>query len=206
MVGQTLQAQKFTKEVVPPYYSVKEAVFPFNKFPGVDPILGPEMKSTGEVMGLGDTFAEAYAKAQWGAGEKLPRNGKAFISVREQDKPLVSQVARDLVALGFTLCATRGTQRILAAEGIECRTVNKVNEGRPHIVDMVKNGEIDFILNTTEGRQAIADSSTIRRSALQQKVFYTTTLAGGEAMVLALRYGEEKAVRPLQDMHRRLSV
>jgi carbamoyl-phosphate synthase large subunit len=206
MVGQSLESQKFTKERIPPFYSVKEAVFPFNKFPGVDPILGPEMKSTGEVMGLGDTFAEAYAKAQSGAGEKLPRGGKAFISVREQDKPLVAQVARDLVSLGFTLCATRGTQRLLTAAGIDCQTVNKVNEGRPHIVDMVKNGEIDFILNTTEGRQAIADSSMIRRSALQQKVFYTTTLAGGEAVVQALRFGEEKAVRPLQEVHTRLSV
>jgi carbamoyl-phosphate synthase large subunit len=206
MVGQSLESQQFTKERIPPFYSVKEAVFPFNKFPGVDPILGPEMKSTGEVMGLGDTFAEAYAKAQSGAGEKLPRGGKAFISVREQDKPLVAQVARDLVSLGFTLCATRGTQRLITAAGIDCQTVNKVNEGRPHIVDMVKNGEIEFILNTTEGRQAIADSSTIRRSALQHKVFYTTTLAGGEAVVQALRFGEEKAVRPLQEIHTRLSV
>jgi carbamoyl-phosphate synthase large subunit len=206
MAGTSLVQQDFTKEVVPPYFSVKEAVFPFNKFPGVDPILGPEMKSTGEVMGLGDTFAEAYAKAQAGAGERLPHGGKAFLSVREQDKPFVAQVARDLVALGFTLCATRGTQRILAAENIECQRVNKVNEGRPHIVDMVKNGEIDLIVNTTEGRQAIADSSTIRRSALQNKIFYSTTLAGAEAVVLALRLGEEKAVRPLQEVHRRLSA
>jgi carbamoyl-phosphate synthase large subunit len=164
------------------------------------------MKSTGEVMGIGDTFAEAYAKAQWGAGEKLPRGGKAFLSVRDQDKPFVAQVARDLVALGFTLCATRGTQRILAAENIECQRVNKVTEGRPHIVDMAKNGEIDLIVNTTEGKQAIADSSTIRRSALSQKIFYSTTLAGAEAVVLALRHGEEKAVRPLQEMHRRLNA
>jgi carbamoyl-phosphate synthase large subunit len=183
---------------------VKEAVFPFNKFPGVDPILGPEMKSTGEVMGLGDTFAEAYAKAQSGAGEKLPRGGKAFLSVREQDKPFVAQVARDLVELGFTLCATRGTQRILEGEGIQCQRVNKVTEGRPHIVDMAKNGEIELIVNTTEGKQAIADSSTIRRSALSQKIFYSTTLAGAEAVVLALRHGEEKAVRPLQEVHGRL--
>ena len=206
MVGKTLTEQNFTKERIPPYFCVKEAVFPFNKFPGVDPILGPEMKSTGEVMGLGDTFAEAYAKAQLGAGEKLPRSGKAFLSVREQDKPFVAAVGRDLVELGFTLCATRGTQKILAAAGVECETINKVNEGRPHVVDRVKNGEIDFIVNTTEGRQAIADSSTIRRSALSHKVFYTTTLAGAEAVVLALRYGEEKAVRPLQEVHRRLSA
>ncbi|MFT3931704.1 MAG: carbamoyl-phosphate synthase large subunit [Spongiibacteraceae bacterium] len=202
MAGKTLAEQNFTKEVVPPYYCVKEAVFPFNKFPGVDPILGPEMKSTGEVMGLGDTFAEAYAKAQWGAGEKLPKDGKVFLSVRDQDKADVVQVGRDLVALGFTLCATRGTQRVLAAEGIECQRVNKVTEGRPHIVDMVKNGEIDLIVNTTEGRQAIADSSTIRRSALAQKIFYSTTLAGAEAVVQALRHGEEKAVRPLQEVHK----
>jgi carbamoyl-phosphate synthase large subunit len=205
MAGQTLAAQGFTKERIPPYFCVKEAVFPFNKFPGVDPILGPEMKSTGEVMGIGDTFAEAYAKAQLGAGEKLPRGGKAFLSVREQDKASVAAVAADLIGLGFTLCATRGTQRVLAAAGIACQSVNKVNEGRPHIVDMVKNGEIELIVNTTEGKQAIADSSTIRRSALMHKVFYSTTLAGAEAVVLALGYGEEKAVRPLQAMHRRLA-
>jgi carbamoyl-phosphate synthase large subunit len=206
MAGTTLAEQNFTKERIPPYYCVKEAVFPFNKFPGVDPILGPEMKSTGEVMGLGDTFAEAYAKAQSGAGEKLPRGGKAFLSVREQDKPFVAQVARDLVELGFTLCATRGTQRILEGEGIQCQRVNKVTEGRPHIVDMAKNGDIDLIVNTTEGKQAIADSSTIRRSALSQKIFYSTTLAGAEAVVLALRHGEEKAVRSLQEVHGRLSA
>jgi carbamoyl-phosphate synthase large subunit len=205
MAGKTLAEQGFTKERIPPYFCVKEAVFPFNKFPGVDPILGPEMKSTGEVMGLGDTFAEAYAKAQLGAGEKLPRGGKAFLSVREQDKASVAAVASDLINLGFTLCATRGTQRVLAAAGIACQSVNKVNEGRPHIVDMVKNGEIELIVNTTEGKQAIADSSTIRRSALMHKVFYSTTLAGAEAVVLALGYGEEKAVRPLQAMHRRLA-
>jgi carbamoyl-phosphate synthase large subunit len=205
MAGQTLAQQGFTKERIPPYFCVKEAVFPFNKFPGVDPILGPEMKSTGEVMGIGDTFAEAYAKAQLGAGEKLPRGGKAFLSVREQDKASVAAVAADLIALGFTLCATRGTQRVLAAAGIACQSVNKVNEGRPHIVDMVKNGEIELIVNTTEGKQAIADSSTIRRSALMHKVFYSTTLAGAEAVVQALGYGEEKAVRPLQAMHRRLA-
>jgi carbamoyl-phosphate synthase large subunit len=205
MAGKTLAEQGFTKERIPPYFCVKEAVFPFNKFPGVDPILGPEMKSTGEVMGLGDTFAEAYAKAQLGAGEKLPRGGKAFLSVREQDKASVAAVAADLINLGFTLCATRGTQRVLAAAGIACQSVNKVNEGRPHIVDMVKNGEIELIVNTTEGKQAIADSSTIRRSALMHKVFYSTTLAGAEAVVLALGYGEEKAVRPLQAMHRRLA-
>jgi carbamoyl-phosphate synthase large subunit len=206
MVGQSLAQQGFTSERVPPYYSVKEAVFPFAKFPGVDPILGPEMKSTGEVMGLGETFAETYAKAQLGAGEKLPRGGRVFVSVREQDKPEVAKVARDLVALGFTLCATRGTQRVLTQAGIECQMVNKVTEGRPHIVDMVKNGDIDLIVNTTEGRQAVADSATIRRSALVQKVFCTTTLAGAEAVVQALQHGEEKAVRPLQEVHGRLKV
>jgi carbamoyl-phosphate synthase large subunit len=206
MVGQSLAQQQFTHERIPPYYSVKEAVFPFAKFPGVDPILGPEMKSTGEVMGLGETFAEAYAKAQSGAGEKLPRGGRVFISVRDQDKPQVARVARGLVELGFSLCATRGTQRVLAAAGIECQTVNKVTEGRPHIVDMVKNGEIDLIVNTTEGRQAVADSSTIRRSALAQKVFCTTTLAGAEAVVQALQFGEERAVRSLQEVYGRLAV
>ena len=202
MAGTTLAEQNFTEEVIPSYYSVKEAVFPFNKFPGVDPILGPEMKSTGEVMGLGESFAEAFSKAQRGAGEKLPKPGLAFISVRNPDKPGAIEVARQLVGFGFTLCATRGTHAVLTEAGLECKRVNKVKEGRPHIVDMVKNGDIQLIINTTEGKQAIADSSTIRRSALAGKIPYTTTLAGAEAICMALAFGEEKVVRRLQDVHR----
>jgi carbamoyl-phosphate synthase large subunit len=158
MAGMSLEKQGFTKEIVPPYFSVKEAVFPFNKFPGVDPILGPEMKSTGEVMGVGNSFGEAFRKATQGAGDKIPQRGRVFISVREGDKPVAVQVARNLRELGFQLVATRGTARVLAEAGIDVETINKVIEGRPHIVDSIKNGDIDMIINTTEGTQAIADS------------------------------------------------
>jgi carbamoyl-phosphate synthase large subunit len=201
MVGISLAEQGFTKEIVPDFYNVKEAVFPFNKFPAVDPILGPEMKSTGEVMGIGESFAEAFAKAQWGAGEKFPQGGTAFISVRDEDKHGLVALAKDLLELGFKLVATRGNAKVIAAAELPVERVNKVLEGRPHIVDMIKNGEIHLIVNTTEGKQAIADSSTIRRSALAKKVHYTTTLAGAEAVCMALRYGEEKNVRRLQDLH-----
>ena len=201
MAGTSLEEQNFTTEVIPKYFAVKEAVFPFAKFPGVDPILGPEMKSTGEVMGLGETFAEAFAKAAVGAGEVFPTSGHAFISVRDPDKDGAIEVAKQLVAQGFTLCATRGTHKVLIAAGLDCQRVNKVLEGRPHIVDMVKNGDVDLIINTTEGKQAIADSSLIRRSALVSKVSYTTTLAGAEAICQAIAFGEEKTVRRLQDVH-----
>ena len=201
MAGTSLEAQGFTEEVVPSYFSVKEAVFPFNKFPGVDPILGPEMKSTGEVMGVGETFGEAFAKAHVGTNEVLPTAGKAFISVRDVDKSGAIQVARDLVELGFELVATGGTQQLLSDNGIPAERVNKVTEGRPNIVDMIKNEEIVYVINTTEGRRAIADSASIRRSALQHKIPYTTTLAGAEAEVQALQFGEEKQVRRLQDLH-----
>jgi len=201
MVGITLEQQKFTKEIIPTFFNVKEAVFPFNKFPSVDPILGPEMKSTGEVMGCGETFGEAFAKSQWGAGERLPKSGRVFLSVRDADKPGVVAVARELIDLGFDLIATSGTRRVLEKAGLTAAMVNKVNEGRPHIVDKIKNGDIAFIVNTTEGKKAIEDSSLIRRSALSQKVFYTTTLAAAEAVCKALRYGEEKTVRRLQDLH-----
>ncbi|WP_372879124.1 carbamoyl-phosphate synthase large subunit [Spongiibacter marinus] len=204
MAGTSLAEQNFTAERVPDYYSVKEAVFPFNKFPGVDPILGPEMKSTGEVMGLGESFAEAFSKAARGAGEVFPTEGRAFISVRDPDKVGVVSVAKQLLELGFELCATRGTHKVLADAGLACQRVNKVMEGRPHIVDMVKNGDIDLIINTTEGKQAIADSSLIRRSALQNKVSYTTTLAGAEAICQALVFGAERTVRRLQDVHEEL--
>jgi len=201
MAGRSLKEQGVTKEIIPDYFSVKEAVFPFVKFPGIDPILGPEMKSTGEVMGVGRSFAEAYAKAQIGAGEKFPSGGRAFISVRDADKKGVVKVAEKVHKLGFNLVATNGTAKILIDAGLECQAVNKVNEGRPDIVDMIKNDEISFIINTTEGTQAIADSGTIRSNALQHKVTYTTTLAGGDAMCEAMLKGVSTEVNRLQDLH-----
>ncbi|MBK6961717.1 MAG: carbamoyl-phosphate synthase large subunit [Gammaproteobacteria bacterium] len=201
MAGKTLVEQGFTREIIPSYFCVKEAVFPFNKFPGIDPILGPEMKSTGEVMGVGATFAEAYAKAQLGAGDEIPVSGTAFVSVRERDQPGVVEVARELHALGFRLVSTRGTAALIAAAGIPVEVVNKVKEGRPHIVDMIKNGQIDLIVNTTEGRKAIADSAAIRASAESKGVYYTTTLAGGNAVCTALRHGQARTVRSLQELH-----
>ncbi|EAQ64235.1 carbamoylphosphate synthetase large subunit [Marinomonas sp. MED121] len=201
MSGKTLAELEFTKEIIPSYVSVKEAVFPFNKFQGVDPILGPEMKSTGEVMGVGDTFAEAFGKAVLGGGTVLPTGGTAFVSVRDMDKPKLVSVAQRLIENGFELVATSGTASFLTEQGVVVRKINKVNEGRPHIVDMLKNGEIDYIVNTTEGTQAIADSSVIRRTALQRKVCYTTTLTGAEATSYALGWNEETKVRRLQDLH-----
>lgn len=202
MEGKTLKEIGFTKEIIPNYYCVKEAVFPFAKFPGVDPILGPEMKSTGEVMGIGDSFAEAFAKAQVGANEILPCNGgKAFLSVREDDKVLAVKVARDLVELGFEIISTSGTAKVIEEAGIPVKRINKVTEGRPHIVDMIKNREINLIINTTEGRQSIADSYSIRCNALQQKICITTTIAGGQAVCEAIKFGIEKNVRRLQDLH-----
>ncbi len=201
MTGKTLAELGFTEEVVPSYFSVKEAVFPFNKFQGVDPILGPEMKSTGEVMGAGSTFGEAFFKAQLGAGAFLPNEGLAFLSVRDADKEGVVEVAKGLIACGFKVISTDGTCRVLREAGVESARVNKVNEGRPHIVDMIKNDEIALIVNTTDGPQAIVDSADIRRSALQHKVYYTTTLAGAEAVVEALRSEGLKEVRRLQELH-----
>ncbi|WP_341937998.1 carbamoyl-phosphate synthase large subunit [Marinimicrobium sp. C2-29] len=204
--GISLAEQGFTNEIVPDYYSVKEAVFPFNKFPAVDPILGPEMKSTGEVMGVGDTFGEAFGKSQLGAGSKLPTSGTAFISVRDVDKPGVVVVAKELDSLGFKLVATRGTAAILQKSGLTVEVVNKVVEGRPHIVDMIKNDQINLIVNTTEGRQATRDSASIRRSAENHRVYYTTTLAAGEALCMALRFGQLTQVRRLQELHRRIGA
>jgi carbamoyl-phosphate synthase large subunit len=201
MVGQTLVSQKATHEVVPDYYSVKEAVFPFIKFPGVDPILGPEMKSTGEVMGVGRSFAEAYYKSQIGAGVLLPKGGKAFVSVRDADKQGIVQVCRYLLELGFEILVTRGTGRVLDEAGIPYTRVNKVTEDRPHIVDMIKNDEVSFIVNTTEDKQAVADSFLIRREALQHKVTYTTTLAGALATAKALMQRDIGGVNRIQDLH-----
>ena len=201
MTGKKLTELGFTEEIIPKHFNVKEAVFPFNKFQGVDPILSPEMKSTGEVMGTGESFGEAFMKATIGAGEKMPKPGKAFISVRNVDKGGIVSIARSLINLGFSLVATSGTAAHLKEQGIDVDIVNKVTEGRPNVIDMIKNKEIVYVVNTTEGRKAIADSAEIRRSALQHKVPYTTTLAGAEAMTLALEYGEEKVVRRLQDVH-----
>ena len=201
MAGTTLAQQGFTEQLHPEYVSVKESVFPFAKFPGVDPILGPEMKSTGEVMGVGESFDEAFAKATLAAGIALPESGRCFLSVKESDKPFIVPLARELLDLGFTLVCTRGTRKVLEAAGIESEQVNKVTEGRPDISDELKNDRIDFIINTTEGRQSIADSAVIRRLALQHKVCYTTTLTGGVAFCTAIRYGRGEQVRRLQDLH-----
>ena len=209
MVGQTLESQNFTKEIIPPYFSVKEAVFPFNKFPGIDPILGPEMKSTGEVMGVGETFAEAYGKAELGASDEIPAKGTVLISVRERDKEQLPGLAKKFHDLGFKLIATKGSADIIEQSGCPVQIVNKVKEGRPHIVDMIKSDKIDLIINTTEGRQAISDSSTIRSSAEQHRVYYTTTMAGGSAVCEALGFtraveGKIK-VRSLQSLHKEIS-
>ena len=201
MAGMSLADQGFTQEIIPEHVSVKESVFPFAKFQGVDPILGPEMKSTGEVMGVGDTFGEAFAKASLGAGDILPEGGRALISVKNSDKSGVSRVALSLIEQGFELVATQGTAAVLREAGIEVETVNKVTEGRPDISDLVKNKRVDLIINTTEGRKAIADSAIIRRLALQHKVCYTTTLTGGEAIAIALRYKNASTVRRLQSLH-----
>ena len=205
MAGKTLAEQGVTKEVIPAYYSVKEAVFPFIKFQGVDPILGPEMKSTGEVMGVGRTFGEAFAKSQLAASVSLPVGGKAFISVRDADKQAVIKIAKDLLGLGFSLLATRGTQQTLTDAGVPCERVKKVAEGQPHIVDMIKNDEIALIVNTTEGRQAVADSREIRRAALQHQVNYTTTLAAARATILALHCEDVVSVNRLQSLHGELT-
>ncbi len=206
MVKHSLSRQRVSGEVTPGYFSVKEAVFPFVKFPGVDPLLGPEMKSTGEVMGVGRCFGEAFAKAQLGAGNILPRGGRAFVSVRDADKVKVVLIAQDLVRFGFAIVSTQGTAAALRASGIACERVHKVGEGRPHIVDMIKNDEIQLIINTTQGKQAIEDSFTIRRAALMHKVSYTTTMAGARATCLALAVQASDNVHRLQDLHRELSA
>jgi carbamoyl-phosphate synthase large subunit len=206
MTGKKLRDQGVTAGREPPYYSVKEAVFPFVKFPESDPILGPEMKSTGEVMGTGRTFGEAYAKAQTASGVTLPRKGVCFISVRDRDKPGAVELARRLIARGFEAVATEGTARALAEAGIACRRVNKVREGRPHIVDMIKNDEIDLIVNTTEGKLAIRESNSIRREAVHHRVTYYTTLAAGLATCEALDHLDEVEVNRLQDLHETLRL
>ncbi|MBD3821551.1 MAG: carbamoyl-phosphate synthase large subunit [Thiotrichales bacterium] len=200
MVGQKLSEQGFTKEERPEHFSVKEAVFPFIKFLGVDPILGPEMKSTGEVMGVGDTFAEAYQKAQLAGGTVLPTSGQAFLSVRQADRVKVVELAKQLIDKGFTILATRGTAKALDEAGIECKVVNKVTEGRPNIVDSIVNEDVDLIVNTSDGSVSIKDSSSIRREALMHKICYTTTMAGALAMVASMDYLNNQKVTRLQDI------
>ncbi len=202
MAGTSLVEQGMTDEIIPKHYSVKEAVFPFIKFPGVDPILGPEMKSTGEVMGVGKTFAEAFGKSQHGASIEFPeKGGRAFLSVRENDRIAVIEVAKLLTELNFKLAATRGTARSLIEAGFDCETINKVREGRPNIVDLVKNEKVQVIVNTTEGKKAIEDSFEIRREALQGKVTYTTTITGAWALCQAMMHSGEEQVYKLQDLH-----
>jgi carbamoyl-phosphate synthase large subunit len=205
MIGRTLASQNATREVVPDYFSVKEAIFPFLKFQNVDPILGPEMRSTGEVMGVGRNFGAAFARAHEAASIRAPSSGKAFLSVRDADKERLIEVATDLVARGFSLVATGGTHAFLTGHGIACERINKVLEGRPHIVDLIKNGEIAFIVNTTEGKQAIADSFSIRREALQQRVTYSTTVSGAKALLHSLDFRDSEDVHSLQELHRELA-
>ena len=201
MAGIDLKKQDFREEIIPEYYSVKEAVFPFNKFLGVDPILGPEMKSTGEVMGVGSSFSEAYAKAQLGAGEIIPQSGSVFLSVRDSDRPFIANLAKEFIDLGFKIIATKGTARHIEKAGFPVEIIKKVAEGRPHVVDAMKNGEVNLIVNTTEGRQSILDSASIRRTALEEKIYCTTTLEGGRAVCSVLRNKELWSVERLQDLH-----
>ena len=205
MAGKSLKDQAVSGEPHPDYFSVKASVFPFAKFIGADPILGPEMTSTGEVMGTGRFFGEAYAKAQLAAGIKLPLGGTALISVRDRDKPGAIELARILVDRGFQLVATRGTADALLEAGVPCRAVNKVREGRPHIVDMIKNNEISLIVNTTENRQAIRESHSIRREAVHRKVTYYTTIAAAKATCVALDHLDATDVNRLQDLHEELA-
>jgi carbamoyl-phosphate synthase large subunit len=204
MAGRNLVEQGLEKEVVPPYFSVKEAVFPFAKFQGVDTLLGPEMKSTGEVMGVGESFGEAFVKSQLAAGVKLPKGGQAFISVRNADKQKIVEIGAQLVGLGFTLLATRGTATALQAGGLVVTVVNKVAEGRPHIVDMIKNNEISLIVNVVDDKRAVRDSVEIRRAALAQRVTYYTTLAGAKAACIGMQAAGTLRVYDLQDLHKQL--
>jgi len=206
MAGKTLAEQKVTKEIIPDFYSVKEAVFPFVKFPNVDPVLGPEMKSTGEVMGVGSDFGEAFAKAQLGAGVTLPKGGVAFLSVKDADKSRTVSVAKDLIDIGFDVWSTSGTASLLEEAGVQVKTVNKITEGRPHIVDMLKNDEVDLVINTAQSKQAVADSFELRRAALQHKVPYTTTISGAVATCLSLKRLHNRDVNRLQDIHKELKI
>jgi carbamoyl-phosphate synthase large subunit len=202
MAGQSLASQNAVREVIPNYYSVKEAIFPFAKFQNVDPILGPEMRSTGEVMGVGRTFADAFGRAEEAASIKVPQPGKAFVSVRDADKSRLIEVAELLLKKGFSLVATSGTSHYLSSQGLPCDSINKVAEGRPHIVDLIKNGEINYIVNTTEGKQAISDSFSIRREALQHRVVYSTTIPGAKALIQSMDTRNDPRVWSLQELHK----
>jgi carbamoyl-phosphate synthase large subunit len=208
MIGQTLKEQNQCKERVPTYYAVKRSVFPFEKFPGVDPILGPEMRSTGEVMGQGSHFAMAYAKSELATqAPQIACSGYALISVRDADKAGIIDIAQKLKEFGFNIMATQGTAIALRQANIECEMISKVNEGRPHVVDVIKNGKITFVINTTEGRQAIADSHSIRRSAVQRKISYSTTLAGAKAQVYALAYRKHNTdITPIHELHLKVKI
>jgi len=201
MSGQSLKSLKYTKEIIPKHFSVKEAVFPFNKFLGVDPILGPEMRSTGEVMGIGDDFASAFDKSQLAAGSRIPKRGKAFVSLRRLDRKDLPKLAKSLVEQGFSLIATRSNQEIISKAKLECEIVNKVSEGSPHIVDMIKNGEVDFIINSTEDTQGVQDAGQIRCHALINNVPFTTTLTAAFAILEGLKTSDDISVRTLQSIH-----
>ena len=204
MLGKTLKELGLTKEKELTYVAVKEAVFPFDRFPGVDTILGPEMKSTGEVMGIDEDFGLAYAKAQAASYNRIPTSGKIILSVKDKDKPHTVEIARKLVDMGFRLIATRGTAQFLKQNGIETEVINKVTEGRPHIVDLIKNREVNFIINTVTGTQAQRDSLSIRRSALQFKVPLTTTISGARAVVKAIEMLQKKevSIKSIQEYHK----
>ena len=206
MVGESLEEQGFLEQRIPGYYSVKESVFPFIKFAGADPILGPEMKSTGEVMGVGRSFGEAYAKAQLASGVVLPTEGAALLSVRDSDKDGAVELANILVERGFEIVGTHGTAEYLQQAGVSCRRVNKVREGRPHIVDMIKNGEFTLIVNTTEGKQAIQESHSIRAEAVGRNVTYYTTLGAAIATCSALEHLDDSDVNRLQDLHKEVAA
>jgi carbamoyl-phosphate synthase large subunit len=204
MLGKTLKELGLSKEIEINHVAVKEAVFPFDKFPGVDVILGPEMKSTGEVMGIDKDFGLAYAKAQAASKNKIPTSGKIFISVKDKDKPHMADIARRLSELGFHLIATRGTKQYLESRGINVELINKVMEGRPHVVDMIKNREVNFIINTVTGAQAQKDSLSIRRSALQHNIPYTTTISGAKAVLMAIEMllKKELSIKSIQEYHK----
>ena len=205
MAGQSLQQQDITSEQVPEFYSVKEAVFPFIKFPGVDTVLGPEMKSTGEVMGIGESFGEAFEKAQDAASYTIPFNGRILFSLRSQDQQEGAKMAEYFSRKGFEILATEGTAKAISELGVEVQRVNKVVEGRPHVVDMIKNNEFDMIINTTSGKQSLEDSYTIRREALLHKVTYYTTIAAAKASAQAHQYAGSISVNQLQELHKRIT-
>ena len=205
MVGKTLKELSLVKEIKTNYFSVKEAVFPFSKFPEVDVLLGPEMKSTGEVMGFGKSFGEAYFKAQRAAGVILPKSGNAFISVRDKDKPEICGIAKDLLNIGFTIFATSGTFNYLKKNNIECQQINKVKQGQPHIVDMIKNGEINLIINTTEGAQSIKDSFSIRQEAQNNNISLTTTVSGAKAFCKAILFIDNFNATDIQSLHKTIN-